>query len=291
MAASVVDLDCSVPEHGATHERLFELKAEMRTLLGETIGHLATDLQAGTAVAGDCVHLPAGSACGCYVAECGVGNLVADGVRWAASTDVAIINGGAIRASFAEGPVERGHVLQVLPFLNEVQTFTVSGQMLEAALRHGLANLAAADAILSPKGRFLQLSGLRVEWRIEEGAVAMLRAEVIADDGTRTALLPTATYSLATVAFLAGGGDEFDLVAPEVGVTGLGKTVHDVVSAYLGELAASPPGLSVSVGVRSIQMPERVLLRLGLLCNPANGATITPILTQPNPLHQLLPLP
>lgn len=276
----MVELDCTVPEHAATHARLFELKADMRTLLGETIGHLATDLQAGQAVAGDCVHLPAGSACGCYVAECGVGNLVADGVRWAASTDVAIINGGAIRASFAEGAVERGHVLQALPFLNEVQTFTVSGEILEAALRHGLANLAAADAISAPNGRFLQLSGLRVEWRIDEGAVTMLRAEVIADDGARTALQPTATYTLATGAYLANGGDGFDLVAPGVGVTGLGKTVHDAVSAYLGALAASPPGLTVSMGDRNIQLPPRVSLRLGLLCNPAQGITLTLTLTR-----------
>ena len=236
------------------------------------------------------MHLPAGSACGCYVAECGVGNLVADGVRWAASTDVAIINGGAIRASFAEGPVERGHVLQALPFLNEVQKFTVSGQKLEAALRHGLANLAAADAISSPDGRFLQLSGLRVEWRIDEGAVALLRVEVIADDGTRSALQPTATYSLATGAYLAAGGDGFDLVTPGVGVTGLGKTVHDAVSAYLGALAASPPGLSVPVGDRTIQMPELLWVRLGLLCGPGEGTTLTLALFLTLALTLVLPL-
>ena len=268
LAASVVELDCTVPEHEATHERLFELNAEMRTLLGETIGHLAMGLEAEKAsTSGNCVDLPEGSACGCYVAECGVGNLVADGVRWAASTDVAIINGGSIRSSFLQGPVERGNVLQVLPFLNEVQTFTVSGQVLEAALQHGLANLAAADAISAPDGRFLQVSGLRVEWRIEEGAVAMLRSELVADDGSRTAVQPTATYTLATSAYLAGGGDGFDLVAPGVGVTGLGKTVHDAVSAYLSALAASSPGLSVSVGDRIIQIPGLVLLRLGLLCD------------------------
>lgn len=285
LAASVVELNCSVPEHGATLERLFVLKAEMRTLLGETIGHLNSSLQAGTAVAGDCVHLQEGSACGCYVAECGVGNLVADGLRWAASTDVAIINAGSIRANLAEGPVERGHVLQALPFLNEVQKFTVSGQTLEAALRHGLANLAAADAISSPDGRFLQLSGLRVEWRIDEGAVAMLRAEVIADDGTRSALQPSATYSLATGAYLANGGDGFDLVAPGVGVTGLGKTVHDAVSAYLGAFAASSPGLHVRVSDRTIQMPELLWLRLGLLCGPGQGI-------QPKPWPKFLtPVP
>ena len=296
LAASVVELDCSVPDHGATLERLFELKAEMRTLLGETIGHLNSSLQAGTAVEGDCVHLPNGSACGCYVAECGVGNLVADGVRWAASTDVAIINGGSIRANFAEGPVERGHVLQALPFLNEVQKFIVSGQTLEAALRHGLANLAEADAISAPDGRFLQLSGLRVEWRIDEGAVTMLRAEVIADDGTRSALQPSATYSLATGAYLANGGDGFDLVAPGVGVTGLGKTVHDAVSEYLGAFAASSPGLHVHVGDRTIQMPELLWLRLGLLCGPGQGIQpkpwpkfLTPALTLP--LVLALPFP
>ena len=143
------------------------------------VGYLdANGARAGEAdTTGSCVSLPAGDACGCYVAECAAGNLVADAVRAHVGSDVALINGGSFRGDIPGGAVERRALLQTLPFLNELQTFVVSGVTLRAALVNGLSNLANHDAITNAQGKFLQLSGVRVEWRIEDGAVQLVRAE------------------------------------------------------------------------------------------------------------------
>ena len=200
------------------------------------------------------------------MAECAAGNLVADAVRVHAGSDVALINGGSFRGDIPGGAVERRALLQTLPFLNELQTFVVSGVTLRAALVNGLSNLANHDAITNPQGKFLQLSGVRVEWRIEDGAVQLVRAEVQAEDGSLALLKPGETYTVATNSFLAGNGDGFSF-KPLGSITGHGLTIVDAVAEYLGEIAPdAASALSVSVGERTVQLADRVRLRLGLFC-------------------------
>ena len=183
--AAAVLLDCDAPSDTVARSRLLQWHGLMDAQLG-VVGYLdANGARAGDAdPTGSCVSLPAGDACGCYVAECAAGNLVADAVRVHSGSDVALINGGSFRQHIPGGAVERRALLQTLPFLNELQTFVVSGATLRAALVNGLSNLANHDAITNPQGKFLQLSGVRVEWRIEDGAVQLVRAEVQAADGS-----------------------------------------------------------------------------------------------------------
>ena len=214
------------------------------------------------------------------------GNLITDAIRWRTQSDVAIVNGGGIRASLPGGSVERREVLQMLPFLNEVQIVTVSGATLRAALAHGLSYLAAPDAISSPDGRHLQLSGVRVEWRIEEQEVQLVRAELQTDDGTRTAIKDDQTYTVATMSFLISGGDDFEFT-PISGISSLGVTVADVMASYLAALApnASVP-LHVDVGGRIVQLAEMRHFKLGLFCSADEGQVsyqLTLTLPEPDP--------
>ena len=95
----------------------------------------------------------------CRVGECALGNLVADVMLWRTATEgseIAIANGGGIRAGLPAGPVTRGDVLQVLPFGNTMATFGLKGSDVVKALEIGLARPGS--------GAFPHVAGLRYSW-------------------------------------------------------------------------------------------------------------------------------
>ena len=71
--------------------------------------------------------------------------------------DVAIINGGSLRADIAKGEITKGNVLDVMPYGNDVPLIKVTGQQILDALEWG------AKDVPGESGRFLQVSGLTYE--------------------------------------------------------------------------------------------------------------------------------
>lgn len=133
--------------------------------------------------------------------ETNLGDFVADVIRERLGSDVAILNGGAIRTNrtVPAGPLTKRDVHSLLPFTDVVMKLEIRGRDLRAALEHGLAQ---ADR---EGGGFLQLSGVRLVWdpRLPVGQ-RIVSAEVanwpLADD---------ATYSVAAPSYLVRGGDGF----------------------------------------------------------------------------------
>lgn len=104
------------------------------------------------------VALDARSAVG-RTQETNVGNFIADSFRVATVADVGLMNGGSIRADeiIPPGPLTRRDVLSILPFKNRVIKLELTGEMLRAALEHGVAR-SRED---KEPGRFPQVSGVR----------------------------------------------------------------------------------------------------------------------------------
>ena len=90
--------------------------------------------------------------------ETNLGDLCADAIRTAAKADVAVMNGGGIRAGLAAGEITYNSILSVFPFGNHLCTIQVTGQQLLDALE--LSVRAAPDEY----GGFLQVSGLTFEF-------------------------------------------------------------------------------------------------------------------------------
>jgi 5'-nucleotidase len=158
---------------------------------------------------------------GCRSAECNIGNLIADAIRFETGAQIAIMNGGGIRASIPvdierpENPtlpepygITVGDVLTVLPFRNRVSTFQLTGADVIAALENGLSRIGAD----SGTGRFAQVSGLRYSWDgsrpVGERIVSV---EVLNADGTYSPIDPETVYSVAANNFLRNGGDEYTM--------------------------------------------------------------------------------
>ena len=277
-AGSIV-LDCDVPEDPATTVQLAEYHASMTAIFSGVVGELTVDFDAPLKAAlrgdtidpsspfGQCSLLPSAeeAQCGCRVAECPQGALAADAVRFVSDADIALVNGGSVRASIDAGPVAKSAVLQTYPFLNElVRLDDVPGATVRAVLQNSISLLGYA-AGNTPSGRFLHISGnTRMAWHFVDGVPTLGAVSIDRGDGVAAPLNDTATYSLATSVYLAGGGDDYDMLEP-LSRTALGQTTVDAVSAYLEQLGA--PLSDVDLDGRITQHADTLHVQLGIFCS------------------------
>ncbi len=136
--------------------------------------------------------------------ETNIGNFVADAYRNAASADVALVNGGSIRAdlTYNVGVLTKRDVLSILPFNNPIVKVEISGRILRAAVEHGVAR-SAED---SEPGRFPQVSGMSFKFDASKPAGSRVTEILIGGEP----LDENKTYTLATSDFLVTrGGDGY----------------------------------------------------------------------------------
>lgn len=129
---------------------------------------------------------------GCREHDCAMGNWAADMLRTRAGGDIAILNSGGLRADIMPGAVTIGDLFMVFPFENVVVKLDLKGDQ----IRRLLDKVAAGDISM------LQVSGL--SFRIENGRATDIRV------GTAP-LDPAKTYRIATIDYLAQGGDRYTI--------------------------------------------------------------------------------
>jgi 5'-nucleotidase / UDP-sugar diphosphatase len=137
--------------------------------------------------------------------ETNLGDFVTDMIRERLGSDVAVVNGGAIRTNrtLPPGPLTKRDIHSLLPFTDVVLKLEMRGRDLRAALEHGLAQ---ADR---EGGGFLQLSGVRLVW---DPRLPVGRRIVDASVGNRP-LADDAVYTVAVPSYLVRGGDGFTAFA------------------------------------------------------------------------------
>src|SRR5919205_634158 len=124
--------------------------------------------------------------------ETNVADFIADSFRGAAGADVALINGGSIRADdvLPAGELTVRDVLSILPFGNDLAMIQVTGDVLRQALEHGVS-LTAPGA---EPGRFPQVSGLRFSFDASKQPGGRVSGVTV----NGQPLDPKKTYTLAT---------------------------------------------------------------------------------------------
>ena len=183
--------------------------------------------------------------------ETNLGDLVADAVMWEAQKmaddepDCAIVNGGAIRMSIAEGDITRGDVLNVLPFVNYVCTIKVTGAQLLESIE------ASCAGTPDEMGGFPQVSGIKytvdtlVPYAAGEAypdstykAPAMPGSRVTIHDVGGKGFDKKATYTIASNDFLCAGGDTYYVFAQAADKTmkDINYLVSDCLVYYLTEV-------------------------------------------------------
>lgn len=91
------------------------------------------------------------------VRQTGIGEFIADAFREFTGADVALINGGGIRAGLKRGEVTINDILAVMPFGNLACTATMTGQQLLDAMEFSVSMLPYES------GAFLQVGGMSYE--------------------------------------------------------------------------------------------------------------------------------
>lgn len=152
--------------------------------------------------------------------EVPLGDLVTDAMRMRYGTQLAVTNGGGLRAplpssympanrmlrrnamGYAAGPpydLVAGDIYAVLPFGNVVVTRTVTGTQLWAIMERSVGMLPAAY------GGFLQISGFRVAY--DPSMPTGMRVRRLTLDSGAAIARDNTTYTLATNDFTNSGGD------------------------------------------------------------------------------------
>ncbi|MGO9571876.1 MAG: bifunctional metallophosphatase/5'-nucleotidase [Desulfomonilaceae bacterium] len=125
--------------------------------------------------------------------ETNLGRLIAYNMAAGSRSDIAILNGGAIRGSIKDGEITSNDVYTALPFPNTIAKMNLSGEDIMAVLQRG--------AELEPgSGGKLQTFGLT--YTIDAGKVRIDTIRGLPFD-------PGKVYSVATNDFLAAGGDGY----------------------------------------------------------------------------------
>jgi len=146
----------------------------------------------------------------CRLGECLMGNLVADAMLWkakqaepAAGYQIAVTNGGGLRAPLITGTVTMGDVMEVLPFGNTLATMGLTGADLLAALEH------SARLYPSENGGFLQVSGMKYTFDPAQPAGSRITAAEVWNGAAYEAIVPTTVYKVVTNNFTRNGGDGY----------------------------------------------------------------------------------
>ena len=155
-----------------------------------------------------------------------MGSLIADAMLDRVKdqgVEIAIQNGGGIRASIDAGEVTMGEVLTVLPFQNTLSTFQVPGAAIAAALENGVGQIEDGA------GRFPQVAGMSYAFDISKPAGE--RVSDILVDGTP--LDVDKVYSVVSNNYVRNGGDGYAMFVDAQNAYDFGPDLADVTAEYL----------------------------------------------------------
>jgi len=174
----------------------------------------------------------------CRVEECNMGDVIADAMRAETGAQIAIMNGGGVRASIEPGEITLGEVLTVQPFSNLISTFELKGADVVAALENGVSQLVVENGKVKREGapgRFPQVSGLRytIDPTKEPGS-RIVSVEVEGKNGDYAPIDLEAVYKMVTINFVRLGGDGYTVLAENaINPYDFGHVDYEATVAYL----------------------------------------------------------
>ena len=174
--------------------------------------------------------------------ESELGNLAADAFRWAAKSDIAIINGGGLRADLPAGDVKKRDIMAIFPFGNTLRVAEIKGATIREMLEHSVEYYPASF------GGFLDVSGLTFSY--DPSKPGKHRVQDIFVGGQ--SLDADKIYTIALADFQTSGGDDYTMLKGLKIVGELG-TFEEILADYLNKVGMS--GIEVGRITRLVDVP------------------------------------
>lgn len=127
-----------------------------------------------------------------------LGTVVSETMRKITGVDIAITNGGGVRAPLSAGVLTIGDLYTILPFDNTLVTMELKGSDVKAAIEHG---------IMPESFGWGQFSGIKV-WYDKEAKAGERITSIRLEDGTLLDM--NKYYTVVVNDFMATGGDGYD---------------------------------------------------------------------------------
>ena len=214
-------VDASIEENARVLDRVAELAGPIEELKGRVVAATSDLIEGDRTV--------------CRAVECSMGNLVAEAMLDRVKDQgiqIAIQNGGGLRASIDAGEVTMGEVLTVLPFQNTLSTFQVTGEALLDALENGVSRVEEGS------GRFPQVAGLSYTFDLSKAPGERVSDVMVMEDGAMAPLDPEKVYGVVSNDFVRKGGDGYSMFVDAMNAYDYGPDLADVTAEYL---AANSP--------------------------------------------------
>ncbi|MCV6595161.1 MAG: 5'-nucleotidase/apyrase family protein [Silicimonas sp.] len=205
-------IDASVEENAEVKARVAELAQPLEEIRNKVVAEAAEAIGGERDV--------------CRAMECPMGSLIADAMLERVKDqgiEIAIQNGGGIRASIDAGPVTMGEVLTVLPFQNTLSTFQVSGAVILEALENGVSQMEEGA------GRFPQVAGM--SYTVDPAAEAGSRISEVMVGGAP--LDVAKTYGVVSNNYVRNGGDGYKMFRDADNAYDFGPDLADVTAEFL----------------------------------------------------------
>ncbi|WP_425038047.1 bifunctional metallophosphatase/5'-nucleotidase [Primorskyibacter sp. S187A] len=218
-AGDPIILDASVEPDAAILARVAEMGAPIEELKAKVVSESADVIEGSRDV--------------CRAMECAMGNLVADAMLDRTKDQgiqIAIQNGGGLRASIDAGEVTMGEVLTVLPFQNTLATFQLKGADVVAALENGVSEIEDGA------GRFPQVSGMKYTFDASAEPGSRVSDVMVMDGGAFVPIDPDKVYGVVSNNYMRGGGDGYSMFETNgMNAYDFGPGLELVVADYLAE--------------------------------------------------------
>lgn len=217
-------MDAAVPEEAATKARIAEAAVPLEEIRRKVVAHTDQPIS--------------GAREECRAMECQMGTLIADAMLTRVADQgiqIALQNGGGIRASIDAGDVTMGEVLTVLPFQNTLSTFFVTGDVILAALENGVSEVEEGA------GRFPQVAGLKFSFDVKEPAGSRISDVMVNEGGSWVALDLAKEYGVVSNNYVRNGGDGYKMFKSAKNAYDYGPDLADVTADYIATKAGFAP--------------------------------------------------
>lgn len=174
--------------------------------------------------------------------ESELGNLAADAFRWKAKSDIAICNGGGLRADLPAGDVKNRDIMSIFPFGNTLRVAEIKGSTVREMLEHSVEYYPASF------GGFLDVSGLTFSY--DPSKPGKHRVSNILVGGQP--LDENKTYTIALADFQTAGGDDYTMLKG-LKIVGEYGTFEEILTDYLNKVGMK--GIEVGRIKRLVEVP------------------------------------